>query len=605
MALLFTLPRVSTIDLVGEIAPRSRLYFYQTASSTPQPVYADSGLTTALTQPVTASDAGLFASIYLNDELPDYKIVCQDENGSVLWTVDPYLNGPTQGQIGRALYPRTTAEIAAGVTPSNYSIPSHEIVCEILVERYGFDASDTTSDQTTVIDKALDVAVALGGGKIVIPKADFRASLTVEHSGIYFRGQGAVSGATRWRNVGAAAPLTWNNANRSIVGGGVEDIEFINQNSGTFTTTDGIVISSEATGINQNDFLTFRRVLCTSFRDGISITGRSIWNNWDQVYCFSSLRDGFHVESSDNWAMQQFTACRFGGNARHGFYLNHTFTTFLSPGIVFSSCNFEINGQNAIRITGAGGVAGMSFISCYGEENAGSVSAGSSSPRKAAVHVDSVYAFGLSFDGCEWLGNASTGNPDYYIYVDTATTTNVHGSVADCRFGTSVTGPIYWPKNCRLEHNLYGGGTNVIDKGSGSIDITDFVSGSTAFTPAFAFGGGTTGITYANQLGRYVRHGNVIYFTAYVSLSNKGSSTGAATITGLPIASLNLTNLIGSVAVSGDQLGASVTDLQGRIAPNSTTITLSRLSTGTLTALTDADFGNSTAISVSGVVVIL
>ena len=54
------------------------------------------------------------------------------------------------------------------------------------------------------------------------------------------------------------------------------------------------------------------------------------------------------------------------------------------------------------------------------------------------------------------------------------------------------------------------------------------------WTPAVRFGGGTTGITYSRQNGRYTRVGKLVTVTWDVRLSNKGSSTGAFTLAGLP-----------------------------------------------------------------------
>jgi len=67
--------------------------------------------------------------------------------------------------------------------------------------------------------------------------------------------------------------------------------------------------------------------------------------------------------------------------------------------------------------------------------------------------------------------------------------------------------------------------------------ITTPATASTGtFTPGIAFGGGSTGITYLEQQGYYTQIGNVVNFTLAVYLSSKGSSTGVASITGLPIA---------------------------------------------------------------------
>ena len=54
------------------------------------------------------------------------------------------------------------------------------------------------------------------------------------------------------------------------------------------------------------------------------------------------------------------------------------------------------------------------------------------------------------------------------------------------------------------------------------------------WTPVIAFGGGSSGISYTARDGAYTRIGRQVTITFMVDLSSKGSSTGNATITGLP-----------------------------------------------------------------------
>lgn len=77
---------------------------------------------------------------------------------------------------------------------------------------------------------------------------------------------------------------------------------------------------------------------------------------------------------------------------------------------------------------------------------------------------------------------------------------------------------------------------------SGANDLDDYEEGT--WTPALAFGGGSTGITYTTQSGRYIKIGSVVTVWCDILLSSKGSSTGSATVTGLPFAngSGNVTN---------------------------------------------------------------
>ncbi len=75
-----------------------------------------------------------------------------------------------------------------------------------------------------------------------------------------------------------------------------------------------------------------------------------------------------------------------------------------------------------------------------------------------------------------------------------------------------------------------------IDSVTGAIGDSAASYSKGTFTPGIAFGGGTTGITYAVQSGNYTKIGNVVNFTMQVVTSSIGSSTGNMTITGLPFA---------------------------------------------------------------------
>lgn len=54
------------------------------------------------------------------------------------------------------------------------------------------------------------------------------------------------------------------------------------------------------------------------------------------------------------------------------------------------------------------------------------------------------------------------------------------------------------------------------------------------WTPVLKFGGGVTGITYGTQSGVYTKIGNMVFVSFLIDLTSKGSSTGNATIAGLP-----------------------------------------------------------------------
>ena len=56
----------------------------------------------------------------------------------------------------------------------------------------------------------------------------------------------------------------------------------------------------------------------------------------------------------------------------------------------------------------------------------------------------------------------------------------------------------------------------------------------TSFSVGLSFGGNSVGITYESQFGYYQRIGNICFFTLFLSITNKGSSTGQARLENLP-----------------------------------------------------------------------
>src|SRR5690606_15893268 len=102
-------------------------------------------------------------------------------------------------------------------------------------------------------------------------------------------------------------------------------------------------------------------------------------------------------------------------------------------------------------------------------------------------------------------------------------------------------------------------------------DIINYETGT--WTPELRFGGDDSGITYNWSNGRYTRVGNVVHWELDISLSNKGSATGAVTITGLPFTSINATPTSNTVgAVSNVTLPENVFGINFFIASNSASI---------------------------------
>jgi hypothetical protein len=125
--------------------------------------------------------------------------------------------------------------------------------------------------------------------------------------------------------------------------------------------------------------------------------------------------------------------------------------------------------------------------------------------------------------------------------------------------------------------------------------LDDYEEG--AWTPSLAFGGGTTGITYNDRYGFYVKIGKLVQVSLRIVLSNKGSSTGTAKIQGLPFAA-------GGTKSSGSVFYVdALSSLGGGIALGNTgglsDIELFTFSATSTVSLTNANFGNNTVLELS------
>lgn len=69
--------------------------------------------------------------------------------------------------------------------------------------------------------------------------------------------------------------------------------------------------------------------------------------------------------------------------------------------------------------------------------------------------------------------------------------------------------------------------------------LDDYEEGT--WTPGIAFGGGTTGIIYNRQGGKYVKIGSMVQVVGHIQITNKGTSTGSLQITGLPYSYASMT----------------------------------------------------------------
>lgn len=122
--------------------------------------------------------------------------------------------------------------------------------------------------------------------------------------------------------------------------------------------------------------------------------------------------------------------------------------------------------------------------------------------------------------------------------------------------------------------------------------LDDYEEG--VWTPALNFGGAAVGMTYASTpAGRYTKIGRTVFATGSLTLTAKGSSTGAATIAGLPFTAANdgipQSAPIGLAAGMSGMSGAVIATL----AANANRLSLYQSLNGAASGLVHSNFSNT------------
>jgi hypothetical protein len=151
--------------------------------------------------------------------------------------------------------------------------------------------------------------------------------------------------------------------------------------------------------------------------------------------------------------------------------------------------------------------------------------------------------------------------------------------------------------NIKLSGNVIPANGQGIDfsatPGTGTSELfADYEEGT--ITPVLRFGGNSVGITYSTQTGTYTKIGNRLSFTILIQLTSKGSSTGGASVAGLPFTSAESTII--PVLISNITGAGTIP----QFLTNSTVVDLYYQTTGANAQYTDANFNNNSLLYISG-----
>jgi hypothetical protein len=239
------------------------------------------------------------------------------------------------------------------------------------------------------------------------------------------------------------------------------------------------------------------------------------------------------------------------------------------------------------------GSAGFLEINTAGVErmritSAGNVGIGTATPDGTLEVVG-----GSSTTNSLVLGRGDNGTiaSNYSIIFQVDKTSTVGGRRIEFKYGGSG----------------YGTGTSIASFGPDGLafgtdsaaanSLDDYEEGT--WTMGISFGGASVGVTSSTNTGTYTKIGRQVTVNGYLVVTSKGSSTGAARLTGLPF---TVANTDGNYSPANLWLAqvAFTNQFQAYAAINSTTIEFwESTELGTSTALTNADFANNSNIMVS------
>jgi len=163
------------------------------------------------------------------------------------------------------------------------------------------------------------------------------------------------------------------------------------------------------------------------------------------------------------------------------------------------------------------------------------------------------------------------------------------GGAAATAMTLNSSGNLAFPTGKGIDFSAVTGGTGTA---TGNV-LNDYEEGT--FTPRINFGNANVGMTGTFN-GRYTKVGRAVTVSGIVALTAKGSSTGDATLAGLPFTSVNAVGEYTSVSLRLDRVSFLNVPC-GYVAPNGTIVNLEQITTGgTVSPLTDANFINSSVL---------
>lgn len=434
---IFTQPSQQALDTAANVLSGATLTFTLTGTSTPTNAYSDSALTTPVANPLSANSAGVFIPVFL-DPLVTYRIVLKSQAGVVLQTWDPANeNVLSQSIIGQYLFPRTSAEIAALITPSSYAFRATPVA---EAARYGFSTAASASANTTAITNAIAALPLVGSiqsGTVLLPPGEFSVNQIAIPQYVTLRGAG--SRATQLDYSGTGFCITLGNLNGLALkyGCGVTDLAIVLSNKDGH----GVTLQETASACVQRLYIEgYTSSVTTRTNIGVQVDGGgfSAFSNDISDVVANHIRVGFKITTTgaQRPTAQYISNClAFGDDSTYGQSIGIQIDGSCGDGSLFVGCNLE---HLRIGINAAANSLSFTAVGLRFEGNFVDAVAGGGTQQPStfiACQSDTEFNFSDNANLFTCLGNATLSSGPWVNRLSGS----LRGTLAQLTYTASVT----------------------------------------------------------------------------------------------------------------------------------------------------------------------